>query len=401
MPIYAGVGISSNRDYKLAVSEAISQAKIDLKKREVSLGIVFSSPEFAFPYILKTITNLIGYKIPLLGATSNAILTGDRITNQGIAIALISTEKAYFNTASVKNVSKDLKASGENLGKQLLAKMKGVSRCFALYFCDGLIADPLPFLKGLQQRFGLSFPVIGAISSSDDIHLNKTYQYFNYEVLNNSIVGLLWTGKISFGIGVRHGWRPLGKPRTISSSERSEIKKIENRPAVSLYQDYFAKEIPELKRELKSISCLYPVGIDTPFEPKEYLLRSILSIKEDGSLVCRGDIPVNNKARLMIATPNSCLLATKEAAREAKQALAMQTSPKQVSPNIVFVFNSVSRLYLLKRQVAKELEIIRSEFPETPVIGLYTYGEQAPLKATGFRGQTYCHNQTIVILAIS
>jgi hypothetical protein len=47
------------------------------------------------------------------------------------------------------------------------------------------------------------------------------------------------------------------------------------------------------------------------------------------------------------------------------------------------------------------LEIIKSHFPATPIIGLCTYGEQAPLKTTDFAGKTYCHNQTIAILAMS
>ena len=143
------------------------------------------------------------------------------------------------------------------------------------------------------------------------------------------------------------------------------------------------------------------MGIDIPGEPKEYLLRSILSIEDDGTVVCRGDVPPNTQVRLMIATKESVLSATQEAAREAKKALAAQSSPKQQGPSIVFIFNSISRSYLLGRQLTKELEIIKSHFEDIPVIGLCTYGEQAPLKAVGFAGETYCHNQTIVILAVS
>ena len=37
---------------------------------------------------------------------------------------------------------------------------------------------------------------------------------------------------------------------------------------------------------------------------------------------------------------------------------------------------------------------------ETPIIGFYTYGEQAPLGARIHLGQTLFHNETIVIFAI-
>ena len=399
MAIYAGVGISNNKDYRVAVAEAISQARVNLKQKEVSLAIVFTSFEFAFSYLLKAISNLIGTDVPLLGATSNAILTQDGIYSHGVAITLISTKGAYFNTASAKNVLTDPFASGNILAKKLLFGMTDAQRRFCLLFSDGLVIDNLPLLKGLQQRLGQSFPIIGATSASNNIRLNQTYQYFNQEVLNRSIVGLLWAGKINFGLGIKHGWKPLGKPRRVNASDKFVIKEIENKPAVFLYQDYFAKDIPALKRELNRISRLYPIGINISGE-EEYLLRNILFIRDDGSLICRGDVPVGSLVRLMIGTKESCLVATEEAAREAKQALAMRVSPKQESVSIIFVFNSVSRLYLLGRQITEELEIIKSHFPDTPIIGLCTYGEQAPLKATDFAGKTYCHNQTIAVLAM-
>lgn len=400
MAIYAGVGISNNKDYRVAVAEAISQARVNLKQKEVSLAIVFTSFEFAFSYLLKAISNLIGTDVPLLGATSNVILSGEGIYTHAVAITLISTKGAYFNTASAKNVLTDPFASGNSLAKKLLFGMTDAQRRFCLLFSDGLVIDNLPLLKGLQQRLGQSFPIIGATSASNNIRLNQTYQYFNQEVLNRSIVGLLWAGKINFGLGIKHGWKPIGKPHKVSLSDKFVIKEIEGLSAVSLYQDYFAKDVPALKRELKRISCLYPIGINISGE-EEYLLRNILQIQYDGSLVCGGDVPVDSQIKLMIATKESCLAATEEAAKEAKESLGIKTFSEQKSVSIIFVFNSVSRLYLLKRQITKELGIIKSHFPDTPIVGLCTFGEQAPLKTTDFAGTTYCHNQTIAIIAMN
>ena len=36
----------------------------------------------------------------------------------------------------------------------------------------------------------------------------------------------------------------------------------------------------------------------------------------------------------------------------------------------------------------------------TPLIGIYTYGEQAPLKSISYLGQTHFHNQSVGILAV-
>lgn len=400
MPIYAGVGVSRNKNYKIAVPEAVFQAKTDLKQKPISLAILFTTPEFALPYLLETVSNLIGANIPLLGATSNTILTQNGIFNHGVAITLISTKEAYFKTASARGVLTDLGASGEALSKQLLFGTQDAHRRFCLFFSDGMIIDNLSLLKGIQQRLGHSFPIIGATCASDNIYSNKTYQYFNQEVLTESVVGLIWTGKINFGLGVKHGWKPIGKAHQVTSSDNFVIEEIEQKPAVSLYQDYLAKDIPLLEKDLSRISRLYPIGMNISGE-EEYLLRNILSIRDDGSLICRGNVPMNSHVRLMVGTKESCLAATEEAARQAKQSLETQTFPGQAPTGIIFVFNSLSRLYLLGRQITREIEIIKSNFPDTPIIGLCTYGEQAPLKATGFAGTTYCHNQTITILAMN
>ena len=69
--------------------------------------------------------------------------------------------------------------------------------------------------------------------------------------------------------------------------------------------------------------------------------------------------------------------------------------------SFAFVFDSVSRYILLGRQANKELEIIKEGLGnDTPIIGIYTYGEQAPLRAIKYQGKTYFHNQTITILGI-
>jgi len=139
---------------------------------------------------------------------------------------------------------------------------------------------------------------------------------------------------------------------------------------------------------------LYPIGIYLPGE-EEYLLRNILSIEEDGALVFQGDVPQDSQIRLMIGTKESCLTATQQAIDEVKNGLGNHAC------DFVFVFDSVSRYILLGRQANKELEIIKEKLgKDIPIIGIYTYGEQAPLRAVNYQGRVYFHNQTIAILGI-
>ncbi len=401
MPLHAAIGKSNKKDYKLAVAEALYQAKKKTEGRLPSLAIVLTSIEYASPYLLTAISNRIGKDVPILGATNNAILADDKVHSRIIAIVLISAEEAYCNIASLPNTQSNLEAESSELAKQLLLGLGNAGRRFCLLFSDKLIIDNPSFLNGFRQVLGQSFPIIGANITPDETHPGKSYRYFNQKVLSDTTVGALWAGRVNFGLGIKHGWKPIGKPHRVSSvSKEFTIKEIEKKPAVLLYQDYFAKDALELKKELNRISCLYPLGMRVSGE-EEFIIRNIVSIEHDGSLVCRGDVPVNSEVRLMIGTKESCLQATEEAASEAKKALETQAFPRKKPASLVFVFNSASRLYLLGRKIKRELEIIQSYFPQSPIIGLCSHGEIAPLKTTEFAGKSYSHNQTISILAIN
>lgn len=387
-------GFSQLKEHIQATNEAAGQAIIGLKGAPVSLAFIFTSAEFVHPLVLKTANYLLG-ETPILGCNSSGIITNKGIFKYGIAVLLLGlSQQTFFNTAAVTDINKNTSLlSGKELGSELLYGFKEVRRSLAIIFSDKLITEGANLINGLQENLGRSFPLIGA-SSADNFASQKTFQYFNNELLTDSCCGILFGGKFNFGFGIKHGWLPLGKMRCATKSSSNVIKEIDDEPAVKLYQDYFAKDTMELAKELRRISIFYPIGIYLEGE-KEYLLRNVISIKDDGSLVTQGDVPQDSKIRLMISTEDSRLAAAIGACVEAKRNLGEQKI------KFVMVFDSAARFSLLGRQHERELDVIKDAFGEnTPLIGIYTNGEQAPLKSIQHLGQTYFHNQSISILAI-
>lgn len=142
------------------------------------------------------------------------------------------------------------------------------------------------------------------------------------------------------------------------------------------------------------ISILYPLGIYLAGE-EEYLLRNVLRIDTDGGIVCQGDIPEGSEIRIMMGTQESALSAAKQAAWEAKNAL------KEAHIQGAIIFESVSRINLLGYRVNEEINIIKSILGEdTPLIGVCTFGEQAPLRSLEYHGESHFHNETVAILTI-
>lgn len=394
MAIQIGIGLSTIKDHIQATIEACNQARISMSQDKIDLAIIFSSIGFAHPGTLKTVGSLLG-NIPIIGCSSLAIISHQGVFKHGLIIMLLSLpEDVSLNVAHVKNITaKTIADDGKVLGEKLLGGFKDVRRDLSVIFSDGLIQDSSRLLVGLQEKLGISFPLVGA-SASDNLSFQKTYLYFNQEVFDNGACGILWSGKLNFGLGTKHGWKPLGKPRRVTKSIGNIVEEIDDAPAVKIYEEYFAKELSQLKNDLRQISILYPIGIYLPGE-EEYLLRNLSSIEENGSLVLQGSVPQDCQIRLMIGTKESCLNATHQAVEEVKKGLLGH------SLDFALVFDSVSRYILLGRQATRELQIIKEGLgKDTPIIGLYTYGEQAPLRATSYLGKTYFHNQTVTILGM-
>ena len=394
MTIEAGIGVGLGKDPLQSTVEAIRQARRNISSEKIDLAFVFTSAELAHPNILKTINDLLG-ATAIVGCSGAAIISNQGIFQHGIAIMLVSLpEGIHFNIGYTKDiVTKGSLPAGEELGEKLLYGFRNIHRNLSLIFSDGLMKDKTNFLYGLQEKLGQSFPLVGACASDNKLFL-KTYVYFDREVSSNAACGLLFGGKLNFGLGIKHGWKPLGKPRYVTKSDTDILYKIDDAPAAKIYEEYLDCNLTELKKQLKHISVLYPIGIHLPGED-EYLLRNVMSVQEDGSLILQGEIAEGAQIRLMIGTKESCLTATKEAVDEAKKGLQNQRS------DFVLVFDSISRYILLGRQASRELQIIKEGLgQDTPIIGIYTYGEQAPLKAVDYHGKTYFHNQTITVLAM-
>ena len=393
MSIQLSIGLSVSRDPLTAAKEALRQAQANLID-EANLAFLFTTPDLTDAAVANLIYPALKGKPPLIGCSSAALLCKNEIFKHGLMLLLLRLPpEAYVYNACVENLSaKSGLSAGVELGEKLLSGFRSnTRRDLGLLFTDGLNTDNTNLALGLQEKLGLSFPLVGA-SASDNLRYANTYLYFNRQLFSQACAGMLFGGKINFAIGSRHGWKPLGKPRTVTKAKDNIVFEIDGRPAAKLYEDYFTRSRTDLKKELRRLSISYPLGISLPQE-QECLLRSIFAIPDDGSLVFQGNVPPESQVRLMIATQESCLEATRQAT-----AKVLETLPH---PDFLLVFSSISRYILLGGSAIKELEVIKTQLGEDlPAIGIYTYGEQAPLTGAHFKGKTDFRNQTVTLLAL-
>jgi len=395
MSLSIGIGLSNDKNSLRASRQATLLAKTQANREEIDFAIALNTINYDGVEVLKGIRQILG-EIKIIGCTAAGIITDRGIQRDCLAIAVIKSDNIKFGLGASEDINKKTeREAGCEVARQALDDLGNYHRHVFMMLSDGLIKNSSELIRGAQDALGKSFPLISG-ASSDDFTFTKTYQYYNNRVLTNGATAVLLGGVVTGGLGVRHGWKPLGRPRIATETKGNIIKTIDNEQAANIYKDYFGKDIKELHEiKLARMAVLYPLGIFVPGE-EEYLLRNALDVQEDGSLVCQGEVPQGSEIRLMIGSKDSCLNAAREAAIVAKQSL------RGKSPKLVIIFDSIARNKLLGRNATKEIDIIKDILGwNVPIIGFYTYGEGAPLKSLDYRGESYFHNETIAILTIA
>jgi hypothetical protein len=395
MPTHIATGFSQNPDPVTAYKEAAIEAKTKLNLTTTNLLMVFFTPGYLAAAGMQTAQKILRPE-KTLGTIAPCLILSDRTEPRGVALLSISSDEINFGLASVEKIQDTpLNESGIWLGKRTAADIKTSKRQAILYFIDGAEINNSLFFRGLQEALGLSFPIIGAAGCESPDRCASVHCCQDL-ILEQSAVGLLIGGQFSLGISSRHGWRPLGKPRIITESSGNLIRRINHKPAISLYEDYFKDNLALLKKgTLGDIALLYPLGIIRD-RPKEYILRHPVKALPDGTLLMQGDVPANTRVHLMIADKDACLNAARESALEVREQL------RGKSPKLLVIFSSIARRKVMGRSAFSEIHMIKEILGLTvPVIGMYTYGEIAPLEFLKNTQRIEVQNSNMIVLALA
>ena len=263
---------------------------------------------------------------------------------------------------------------------------------------DGMDSAGSKLIEGVTSVLGNTIPLIGG-STGDDYRFEKTYEYKDGEVVSGGVAGLGLAGKFSMGAGVRHGWVPIGNPMKVTKSEGSVVHELDSRPAVSIYEDYFGEKAEDLRKEpLARMAITYPLGIRIE-GLDEYLIRDPITVDENGAITCAAEIPENSEIRLMVGSREEAVKVAEIAGKKAVNDL------DGAPPKAVLIFNCIARNKLFGENAPDEIHAIQKAVGDkTPLLGFYTYGEQAPLEGE-VRNIEKCnpafHNETVVILVLA
>jgi len=390
--IKAGVGRSNNPDATKAGAEACQKAVDELWGR-ADLVTVFSTVAYDQKKMLQGVRS-VSKEIPLVGCSDSGEITTEGPVSKHVAAMALKADDISFTIGVGTGADKDSRKAGAIVAKKVKEKAKEEVALF-IGLTEGLAENGAAIPRGIQEVFGKNFPIMGG-AAGDDFLFQKTYQYCNDQVLRGAVVGVGLSGKFSFGVGVRHGWEPVGLPMKVTKAEGAKLIKINNRPALSIYEDYFGKKAEELIKEpIARMAYTYPLGISVEGSP-EFLIRDVVIANEKGEITCAAEIPEGSEIRLMLGDPDRAIQSAKEAAEGALAQL------KGAKPKAVFVFDCMARNKLLGPRIEEEITAIQDVLgKEVPLIGFYTYGELAPLAGIlGLECFSVWHNETMALLVL-
>lgn len=325
------------------------------------------------------------YEHIVFGSTSGEIINNNVFDNS-IVVTAIEFEKSNFEikTANIFNFNKDAKKLGKSLYNSI--NKKKLKHLFVI--SEGSFINGSSLIEGLEQNIGKTIPITGGMCG-DGAKFEKTLASYKENPKEGEVVLIGFYGDTleitfsSFG-----GWTTFGPERLITKSKANVLYEIDDQPALDLYKKYLG----EKANLLPQASLLYPLNVT--YEGKtQPVVRTILGVdNENNSMTLAGDVPVNSKVQLMMASVDAIAEGSNKAAT-----LAMKDRKKR--PQLAIIVSCVGRKLVMNQRVEEEIEHVQEVLGmDTHITGFYSYGEMAP-----FTGNTFCdlHNQTMTLTLIS
>jgi hypothetical protein len=325
------------------------------------------------------------YEHIVFGSTAGEIV-GCHVNDNSISVTAIEFEKSSFivERKNILDYDKNAKALGEALYDKI--PKENLKHLFVL--SEGSFVNGSSLIKGLENDIDAAVSITGGMCA-DDARFEKTLSSYKENPKVGEVILIGFYGEAleisyaSFG-----GWIPFGPERIITKSEANILYEIDGQPALDLYKNYLGAKASELPQA----SLLYPLNV-TPTDKKEPVVRTILNINnEDQSMILAGDVPINSKVQLMMASVDGIATGAQDAAK-----FAMKN--RRNKPEIAILVSCIGRKLVMNQRVEEEVEQVKEAIGENiPMTGFYSYGEMAP-----FNESTSCelHNQTMTLTLIS
>ncbi|HEX3541044.1 MAG TPA: FIST N-terminal domain-containing protein [Acidimicrobiales bacterium] len=357
---------------------------------DAKLAVVFCSQSQDVAGVVSQIGDRAG-EVPVIGCSTAGEIATAGAGDASVVVAALGGPGFSVRTALATGASGDLRHAGAVAAGacQEGTGLEGHPHQVLLLLTDGLAGDQQEILRGAYATLGAGVPLVGGCAG-DDLRMTRTFQIYGDSVHTDAVVAAAVRSDAPLGIGVRHGWVPVGEPMVVTASGGNRIFTLDGRPALALYLERLGRDVADCgsTEELAQIALTHPLGLGSRGE--EARVRFIGGADfADQSLISLAEIPTDSLVWIMAGDRESVLEATDAACQES---LVGFDRP----PLGMLAFDCIARRRVLGEDGIKgEIDRIAAMAGGAPIAGFYTYGEIARKKGVhGF------HNQTLVVLSV-
>ena len=380
---WIGVGASVDTDSRQA---GLAAATAALRGTDPWLLVIFASPAHDLAAMLEGVRS-VAPAIPLVGCSTSGEIATDGPSDASVVVTAIGGSGFTVSTNVARNASSNLRQAGATAAA--CAENAGADEHqVLLLLTDGLGGDQQEVVRGAYSVVGGSVPLVGGCAG-DDMAMKKTFQFFDGEVLEDSVVAAAINSDAPLGIGVQHGWTRVGAPFLVTASSGTRVLALDDRPALDVYLErlHAPEDAGTDPAAFTRFALTHPFGLSRRSgEEVRFIAEANF---EDRSIGCIAEVPQGGLAWIMEGDAGSVLDATAAACTQAVDGLFGR------QPLGFLAFDCIARRGVLGDDgIRQEVARITSFSRGAPVAGFYTYGEIA--RTHGVNG---FHNQTLVVLA--
>jgi hypothetical protein len=355
---------------------------------DAQLLIVFCSDEYDVARLAAGIaTEAAGAAV--IGCSTAGEIATSGPSDASVVVTALGGPGFSVVTAAATECEDGLRHAAKTAVRDCIDALDRKEHSVVLLLTDGLGGDQMEVIRGAYEVVGAEIPLVGGCAG-DGLKMQATFQIFGEQVLRHAVVAAAISSVAPIGIGVQHGWRPVGEPMLVTASTGNRVETLDSQPALDVYlRRLGAPDEAWLDPDaFTRFALTHPLGITRRSGAE---VRFVAGADFDArAIVCIASLPPGGLAWIMEGDEDSVLEATDGACKAAIASL------DGLAPIGLLAFDCIARRGVLgDRGISREIERIASFAGGAPVAGFYTYGEIA--RTTGRHG---FHNQTLVVLAL-
>ncbi len=319
-------------------------------------------------------------QIPLTGGIFVALIYKNEKIDKGSIVIGVSEELNFITIPFLSSDDADYEALlGENISVDDDFKTMFI-------FVDGYSKRISAFIDSLYNVIGSDTNYLGGGAGSLSFKQSPCLFTNNGLVADCAVVCGL---HMKSSIGVSHGWKPVSIPYKTTESEGNILKSLDWKPAFEIYQEFVQQYSNRsiARDDFYSLAKLFPFGISRL--DSEWLVRDPISVLNDNSIVCVGEVTEGSHVHILTADNSSLIKAAENALLSSKENLSTSFN-KQIR----IIIDCVSRVFFLGENFIKEIETVCEG--DISIIGICTLGELA----NGGNRYLEFYNKTIVVVTL-